>query len=29
MGLFARVGRLFKGFLGLFISGLEESNPEA
>ena len=29
MGLFARVGRLFRGFLGLFISGLEESNPEA
>jgi phage shock protein A len=29
MGLFARIGRLFRGFLGLFISGLEESNPEA
>jgi len=29
MGLFARVGRLFRGFIGLFISGLEESNPEA
>ncbi len=29
MGLFARVGRLFRGFVGLFISGLEESNPEA
>lgn len=29
MGLFARIGRLFKGFLGLFISGLESSNPEA
>ena len=29
MGLFARVGRLFKGFIGLFVSGLEESNPEA
>lgn len=29
MGFFARVGQLFKGFLGLFISGLEESNPEA
>jgi phage shock protein A len=29
MGFFARVGRLFRGFLGLFISGLEESNPEA
>lgn len=29
MGMFARVGQLFKGFLSLFISGLEESNPEA
>lgn len=29
MGLFARVGRLFRGFVGLFISGLEEGNPEA
>jgi phage shock protein A len=29
MGLVARIGRLFRGFLGLFISGLEESNPEA
>lgn len=29
MGMFARIGQLFKGFLGLFISGLEESNPEA
>jgi phage shock protein A len=29
MGLIARVGRLFRGFVGLFISGLEESNPEA
>ena len=29
MALFARIGRLFKGFIGLFISGLEESNPEA
>lgn len=29
MGLFARVGQLFKGFLSLFVSGLEESNPEA
>ncbi|MEI8011124.1 MAG: PspA/IM30 family protein [Candidatus Omnitrophota bacterium] len=27
-GLFARVGRLFKGFVGLFVSGLEEENPE-
>jgi phage shock protein A len=29
MALFARVGRLFRGFLSLFISGLEEANPEA
>ncbi|MBK8229865.1 MAG: PspA/IM30 family protein [Candidatus Eisenbacteria bacterium] len=29
MSLFARVGRLFRGFLSLFVSGLEESNPEA
>jgi phage shock protein A len=29
MGLFSRIGRLFRGFVGLFISGLEESNPEA
>ncbi len=29
MAIFARVGRLFKGFLSLFISGLEERNPEA
>jgi phage shock protein A len=28
MGFFARVGRFFRGFIGLFISGLEESNPE-
>jgi phage shock protein A len=27
--MFARIGRLFRGFLGLFISGLEERNPEA
>jgi phage shock protein A len=27
--MFARIGRLFRGFVGLFISGLEESNPEA
>jgi phage shock protein A len=25
----ARIARLFRGFLGLFISGLEEANPEA
>lgn len=29
MGFFARAGRLFRGFLGLFISGIEERNPEA
>lgn len=29
MGMFARIGNLFKGFFSLFISGLEESNPEA
>ncbi len=27
--MFARMGRLFRGFLGLFISGIEEANPEA
>ena len=27
--MFARIGRLFRGFLGLFISGIEEANPEA
>jgi phage shock protein A len=27
--MFARIGRLLRGFLGLFISGLEEANPEA
>lgn len=27
--MLARIGRLFRGFLGLFISGLEEANPEA
>jgi phage shock protein A len=29
MAIIARIGRLFRGFLGLFISGLEEQNPEA
>ncbi|HEY4328661.1 MAG TPA: hypothetical protein VGN88_02905 [Phycisphaerae bacterium] len=29
MAFFARVGRLVRGFFGLFISGLEERNPEA
>jgi len=27
--MFARIGRLLRGFLGLFISGIEEANPEA
>src|ERR687895_909797 len=27
--MFSRIGRLFRGFLGLFISGVEEANPEA
>jgi phage shock protein A len=27
--MLARIGRLFRGFLGLFISGIEEMNPEA
>jgi phage shock protein A len=27
--MFARIGRLFRGFFSLFISGLEEANPEA
>lgn len=29
MAIFARIARLFRGFVGLFISGLEERNPEA
>jgi len=29
MAVMGRLGRLFRGFLGLFISGLEERNPEA
>jgi phage shock protein A len=29
MAILGRVGRLFRGFLSLFISGLEEANPEA
>src|SRR5262245_27372642 len=29
MAVIARLGRLFRGFLGLFVSGLEERNPEA
>src|SRR4029453_2784581 len=27
--MFARIGRLVRGFFGLFISGVEEANPEA
>jgi phage shock protein A len=27
--MFSRIARLFRGFLGLFISGIEEANPEA
>jgi len=29
MALLVRIGRLFRGFLGLFIRGIEETNPEA
>ena len=29
MAVFARIGRLFRGFIGLFISGIEQRNPEA
>jgi phage shock protein A len=29
MAILARIGRLFRGFVGLFISGIEERNPEA
>ncbi len=29
MAIFARIGRLFRGFFSLFISGLEQANPEA
>ena len=29
MAFFARIGRLIKGFFGLFVRGLEERNPEA
>jgi phage shock protein A len=29
MRMFSRVGRLFRGFLSLFISGIEARNPEA
>ena len=29
MAIVGRIGRLFRGFLSLFISGIEEANPEA
>src|SRR5438477_2525031 len=29
MAVFARIGRLFRGFFGLFTSGIETRNPEA
>ncbi len=29
MPIFSRIGRIFRGFISLFISGLEERNPEA
>ncbi len=29
MGLFSRLGAMFRGFFGLFVGGLEERNPEA
>src|SRR5207237_216315 len=29
MAVFARIGRLFSGFLSLFVSGIEQRNPEA
>ena len=29
MAIFARIGRLVRGFFSLFVSGLEERNPEA
>ncbi len=29
MAILARIGRLLRGFVGLFISGIEEANPEA
>ena len=29
MAIFSRIGRLFSGFLSLFISGIEHANPEA
>ena len=29
MAILARLGRLFRGFIGLFVSGMESRNPEA
>ncbi len=29
MGLFSRLGKMIRGFFGLFVGGLEERNPEA
>jgi len=29
MAIFSRIGRLFRGFLSLFVSGIEARNPEA
>jgi phage shock protein A len=29
MAVMARISRLFRGFIGIFVSGLEERNPEA
>lgn len=29
MGLFSRLGHMFRGFFGLFVGGIEERNPEA
>jgi phage shock protein A len=29
MAIFARIGRLFRGFFSLFITGIEQRNPEA
>ncbi len=29
MAVFARIGRLFRGFISIFVSGLEQRNPEA
>jgi phage shock protein A len=29
MAFFSRIGRLFRGFFGLFVTGIEERNPEA